>query len=73
MYKYLALSIITVALLTGCTPSQPITTGNNDNQTKNYSQPTMTNTAIITTTKGDITVELYGNEAPKAVANFIKL
>ncbi|MFH0873711.1 MAG: peptidylprolyl isomerase [Candidatus Komeilibacteria bacterium] len=33
----------------------------------------MTNTAIITTTKGDITVELYGNEAPKAVANFIKL
>ncbi len=32
-----------------------------------------TQTATITTTKGDIRVELYGNHAPKTVANFTGL
>lgn len=87
MYKYLTLSFIALIALTGCTPSKPVTSNDdynpsgglatinaNTNQpTNNLSKPTMTNTATIKTNKGDITVELYGNEAPKAVANFIKL
>lgn len=87
MYKYLALSFVALIALTGCTPSKPVTSNDgynpsgglttinaNSNQpTNNFPKPTMTNTATIKTTKGDITVELYGNEAPKAVANFIKL
>ncbi len=32
-----------------------------------------TQTATITTTQGDIRVELYGNHAPKTVANFTEL
>lgn len=32
-----------------------------------------TNQAIIKTAKGDIVAELYGNDAPKTVANFVKL
>ncbi len=87
MYKYLTLSFIALIALTGCTPSKPVTSNDgykpsgglttinaDSNQpTNNFPKPTMTNTATIKTTKGDITVELYGNEAPKAVANFIKL
>ncbi len=87
MYKYLTLSFIALIALTGCTPSKPVTSNDdynpsgglatinaNTNQpTNNLPKPTMTNTATIKTNKGDITVELYGNEAPKAVANFIKL
>lgn len=34
---------------------------------------TPTDTAIIETTLGDITVELYGKQAPKTVENFITL
>jgi peptidyl-prolyl cis-trans isomerase B (cyclophilin B) len=32
-----------------------------------------TRTAVIKTVKGDITVELYGKDAPQTVANFVKL
>jgi len=32
-----------------------------------------TRTAVISTARGDITVELYGKEAPLTVANFVKL
>lgn len=31
------------------------------------------NTAILHTSQGDITVELFPNQAPKTVANFVEL
>ena len=37
------------------------------------SEPTVTHRAVIKTTAGDINLELYGNDAPKAVANFVGL
>lgn len=36
-------------------------------------QPTATHSALISTTMGDIEVELYGEDAPKTVANFVGL
>ena len=36
-------------------------------------QPVVTQKATIKTVKGDIVVELYGNDAPKTVANFVGL
>ena len=70
MLKYLILALITVTVLTACTQKKPAATDRKTEQPTNYSQPIMTNTAAI---KGEITLELYGNEAPKAVANFMKL
>jgi peptidyl-prolyl cis-trans isomerase B (cyclophilin B) len=83
MNRYFALPLIIVTFLTGCslfssqtTPAQPnnqLGTINSSNPSaNNLPKPVMTNTATIKTTKGDIVVELYGNEAPKAVAHFIK-
>lgn len=37
------------------------------------SEPVVTHTAVITTTQGDIKLELYGNDAPKTVENFVGL
>ena len=37
------------------------------------SQPVATHTAVISTSAGDIEVELYGLDAPKTVANFVGL
>ncbi len=85
MNRYLILPLIAVAVLTGCTlfnnqsksetapVSQLGTINSNDPSSNNFPKPVMTNTATIKTTKGDIVVELYGTEAPKAVAHFIKL
>jgi cyclophilin family peptidyl-prolyl cis-trans isomerase len=36
-------------------------------------EPVATQTAVIKTSMGDIEVELYGNDAPKTVANFVGL
>lgn len=36
-------------------------------------EPVVTHTAVIKTSKGDIEVELYGMDAPKTVANFVGL
>jgi len=36
-------------------------------------EPVATHIAVITTTLGDIKLELYGNDAPKAVENFVGL
>jgi peptidyl-prolyl cis-trans isomerase A (cyclophilin A) len=37
------------------------------------SAPTSTQHATLHTSAGDITVQLYGNQAPKTVANFVEL
>jgi cyclophilin family peptidyl-prolyl cis-trans isomerase len=39
----------------------------------NEAEPTVTYTAVIKTSLGDIEVELYGEDAPKTVANFVGL
>ncbi len=39
----------------------------------NSTSPIVTNRAIITTVKGTMEVDLYGKDAPKTVANFVKL
>src|SRR4051794_34833188 len=36
-------------------------------------EPTVTYTAVIKTSLGDIEVELYGEDAPKTVENFVGL
>jgi cyclophilin family peptidyl-prolyl cis-trans isomerase len=36
-------------------------------------QPVVTDTVVLTTTMGDIRIELYGKDAPKTVANFVGL
>lgn len=36
-------------------------------------QPVVTHTAVVSTTAGDFTIELYGNDAPRTVANFVGL
>lgn len=40
---------------------------------KTLSMNEATNTVVMKTTKGEITIELYGKDAPKTVANFLKL
>ncbi len=42
-------------------------------QVINTDSKTVTNTVVLKTTKGDITIELYGNDAKKTVENFVKL
>ncbi len=82
MNKYLYLPILSIFLFTGCTPSQPSridsygnTQAANTNQAtnNNLTKPTATNMVTVKTTKGDITLELYANEATKTVENFLKL
>lgn len=49
----------------------------NKTQTKTMETKTttavVTDTAVLKTSKGEITVELYGKDAPKTVENFLKL
>jgi len=40
---------------------------------KREGEPTVTHSAVISTSMGDIEVELYGEDAPKTVANFVGL
>lgn len=44
-----------------------------DTQANNATNPVVTNTVVFKTTKGDITIDLYGNDAKKTVENFVKL
>lgn len=63
----------------GATPTvdQYATTSNSEATTAAEKKPTTTNTndmtATLHTNFGDITIELFGAEAPKTVANFTKL
>jgi cyclophilin family peptidyl-prolyl cis-trans isomerase len=41
--------------------------------TQDTVRPVVTQTAVISTTAGDIEVELYGQDAPKTVKNFVEL
>jgi cyclophilin family peptidyl-prolyl cis-trans isomerase len=54
--------IVIAAAITGCSGSE-----------HTLRQLTPTHHAIISTSMGDITVELYGEDAPKTVANFVGL
>jgi cyclophilin family peptidyl-prolyl cis-trans isomerase len=65
MYHRLLLSIVAVAALSFASCSNPVT--------RVAGQPVATHTALIQTTMGDIEVELYGEDAPKTVANFVGL
>ncbi len=42
-------------------------------QDQEQEQPVVTHTATLTTTMGDITIELYGKDAPMTVDNFVGL
>ena len=42
-------------------------------ETSTTTAPVVTNTVVLKTTKGDITIDLYGNDAKKTVENFVKL
>jgi cyclophilin family peptidyl-prolyl cis-trans isomerase len=47
--------------------------GGNDKPEGAEQEPKVTHTAVIKTNLGDIEVELYGDDAPKTVANFVGL
>ncbi len=51
------------------TPATPVVAA----AEKNVKSPVVTNHARIITAKGTMIVELYGKDAPKTVANFVKL
>ena len=69
--KKIILFVTALILLTGC-GVEDIENNNKDNL--NYMSKTETNTqAIIKTGLGDITVELFSNDSPKTVENFVKL
>lgn len=54
----------------GSTQAKP---GEGASTTTPTGAPVVTHRATISTTVGDVTVELYGKEAPKAVENFVGL
>ena len=55
MYKFL-IPLFALALLSGCGTPNPMKT---------------TDTVTLVTSMGNVTIELYGNAAPKAVENFV--
>ena len=81
--KKLSLFLITALLLTGCssTENEMQSQANTEVQsetkteTKNEGQSDQVsmNTAILKTSMGEITIELFPNQAPKTVKNFIGL
>ena len=81
--KKLSLFLITALLLTGCssTENEMQSQANTEVQsetkteTKNEGQSDQVsmNTAILKTSMGEITIELFPNQAPKTVKNFVEL
>ena len=81
--KKLSLFLITALLLTGCssTDNEMQSQANTEVQsetkteTKNEGQSDQVsmNTAILKTSMGEITIELFPNQAPKTVKNFVEL
>jgi cyclophilin family peptidyl-prolyl cis-trans isomerase len=65
MYQRFLLSIIAIAAISVAGCSSPVT--------RVAGEPFATHTALIQTTMGDIEVELYGEDAPKTVENFVGL
>jgi cyclophilin family peptidyl-prolyl cis-trans isomerase len=65
MYHRLFLLLVAVAAVSMTACSNPVS--------RVAGQPYATHTALIQTTMGDIEVELYGEDAPKTVANFVGL
>ncbi|MGE3801653.1 MAG: peptidylprolyl isomerase [Candidatus Kapaibacterium sp.] len=55
-------------LLTSCSSSKPPESGATDEY-----KPVITHTAVLVTDKGEIELELYGEDAPKTVYNFVEL
>jgi len=85
MKKYLLIGIVILIGIFGLTMIQksfqppPTTPSQTEEQTTTQSTPSgiitdvnNTQTAIIKTEKGDITLTLYPSDAPKTVANFIE-
>lgn len=65
MYHRFLLFLVAVAALSFSACSNPVS--------RVPGQPFATHTALIQTTMGDIEVELYGEDAPRTVANFVGL
>ena len=62
------LLLLSVSLLSSCSSSKPPESGANDQY-----KPVITHTAVLVTDKGEIELELYGEDAPKTVNNFVGL
>jgi len=82
MKKIFILSTLSILILSGCVTAsqteqnQPISNVNfNSNELTNndMSAPVTAKQATIKTNLGDITVEFYGDDSPRTVANFVKL
>ena len=81
--KKLSLFLITALLLTGCssTENEIQSQANTEVQSKikseskneGQSDQVSMNTAILKTSMGEITIELFPNQAPKTVKNFVEL
>lgn len=85
MYKLL-IPLFALAILIGCTPapqdsietygtssSQPAAMAASSRNTAPADTLTGTHTVTMKTSKGDITIELYADKAPKTVTNFVRL
>jgi len=69
--KKIILLVMALGLLAGCTMG--VSKNNNKDKTNNMSENKSYTQAIIKTSMGDITVELFGSDSPKTVENFVKL
>ena len=81
--KKLSLFLITALLLTGCSSTENEMQGqantevqsetNTETKNEGQSDQVSMNTAILKTSMGEITIELFPNQAPKTVKNFVEL
>ena len=81
--KKLSLFLITALLLTGCSSTENEIQGqantevqsetNTETKNEGQSDQVSMNTAILKTSMGEITIELFPNQAPKTVKNFVEL
>ncbi len=73
MNRILSAFIFAAILFAGCSSSTGGSSGKSSGKSSGPGDPVATETAIIKTSMGDIEVDLYGNDAPKAVENFVGL
>ena len=77
LHRRTLIALAATGVLAGCTGDNPDSTDNQDSTDSSdptdSTQRAGTQTATLQTSRGSITVELYGDRAPRTVANFVGL